>query len=104
MGIHVLHNGKPLADAEVKFVPEKFLGDKLPIGAGKTNKDGIALISIPMKGSNDPPGMPPGFYRVEITKDGENIPPKYNTETIFGQEVAVDAKDIQKSMKFDLEY
>jgi len=34
-------------------------------------------------------GVAPGFYRVEITKTGENIPAKYNTETSFDQEVAI---------------
>jgi len=100
----VLHNGEPLEGAVVKFVPEKFLGKNLKTGTGKTDAHGIAMLSVPL---NDrwPPGMAPGFYRVEITKDGEQIPAKYNTDTILGQEVARDAKGIDmKGIKFDLKY
>jgi hypothetical protein len=59
----------------------------------------VAMIAIP----NDfPPGVAPGFYRVEITKSGETIPAKYNTDTILGQEAAIDAKGIREGIKFDL--
>ncbi|NLF09718.1 MAG: hypothetical protein GX594_17315 [Pirellulaceae bacterium] len=94
-------NGQPLADAEVKFVPEKFLGEAVPVATGKTDDNGMAMIKIPDK---LPPGVAPGLYRVEITKDGEKIPAKYNTETIFGQEIAIDALGIQEGVTFDLEY
>lgn len=97
----VMHNGKPLAGAEVKFVPEKFLGENFKTAIGITNADGAAMLLIP---GERIPGLAPGFYRVEITKNGENIPAKYNTETILGQEVARDARGIQQGIKFDLEY
>ena len=45
----------------------------------------------------------PGFYRVEITK-GNEIPAKYNTETILGQEVAADVAGISSRLVFELEY
>ncbi len=103
----VLHKGKPLAGAEVKFVPEKFLGvsgDKW-IATGKTDENGLAMLSVPTSGEReDPPGVPAGFYRVEITKPGENIPAKYNADTVFGQEVAVDAAGIMEGIKFDMDY
>ena len=40
--------------------------------------------------STDPelPGVRPGIYRVEITSPSVEISPKYNTETIYGIEVA----------------
>jgi len=98
----VTHNGQPLAGAEVKFVPEKFLGKNLKAAAGKTDANGMAMIA--MKKDGLPPGVAPGLYRVEITKAGEDIPAKYNTETIFGQEIAIDAKGIQQGIKFDLKY
>ncbi len=82
----VLHRRRPLADAEVKYVPEKFLGDGYPGGSGTTDSSGSASISIPV-GERDARGMPLGFYRVEITKAGEKIPAKYNTDTILGAEV-----------------
>lgn len=103
----VTRKGKPLAGAEVRFVPEKFLGlnDDKWIATGKTDQNGTAMPSIPTTGKrSNPPGLAPGFYRVEVTKPGEKIPAKYNTRTIFGQEIANDAKGIQEGIKFDLEY
>ena len=100
----VMHNGKPLEGAEVTFVPEKFLGGNVKPAKGKTNSKGMAMLSIPTSGPYDPPGVAPGFYRVEITKAGETIPAKYNTDTTLGQEIARDAKGIQQGIKFDLTY
>lgn len=97
----VMHNGKPLAGAEVKFVPEKFLGENFKTAAGRTNADGAAMLLIP---GERLPGLAPGVYRVEITKDGEDIPAKYNTETTLGQEVAIDAEGIRQGVTFDLNY
>jgi hypothetical protein len=104
MACKVLHNGQPLAGAEVKLVPEKFLGKNVRTAAGKTEKNGVAMINIQPSGPRETPGVAPGFYRVEITKAGEKIPAKYNTETIFGQEVAIDAKDVRKGIELDLKY
>ena len=104
----VTHNGKPLVGALVKFVPEKFLVDNYDghwTATGETNKNGRVMVTIPVSGDRyDPPGVLPGFYRVEITKRGEKIPAKYNTETILGQEVAIDVKGIEESINFNLEY
>jgi hypothetical protein len=100
----VLRNGKPLADAEVKFVPEKFLGDDIKTASGKTNGNGRVLLSIPTTGPTDPPGVAFGLYRVEITKAGDNIPAQYNTETTLGQEVALDVPAVQKGIQFNLQY
>ena len=68
----ITKNGKPLAGAVVTFVPEEFLGPEVKPGRGVTDAKGCAAISI--EGAN-PPGMSCGFYRVEVTKPGENIPP-----------------------------
>jgi hypothetical protein len=46
----------------------------------------------------------PGFYHVEVTKSGENIPAKYNSATTLGQEVAMDAQELMQGIKFDLKY
>ena len=99
----VTHNGEPLEGADVKFVPEKFLGPNMKTATGVTDQNGVAMLTIPLDG-NSPPGVPPGFYRVEITKAGEKIPAKYNKETIFGQEVAIDAEGVRNGIKFDLDY
>ena len=100
----VLHNGQPLEGTEVRFVPEKYLGDNIPVATGKTDQNGVAFLSIPTTGQTDPPGVPCGFYRVEISKPGVNIPAKFNTNTILGQEVALNAAGIMEGIKFNLEY
>jgi hypothetical protein len=103
----VIHNGQPLAGATVKFVPEKFLSEYLTETAtGKTNQTGMAMLSVPVESGPDafPPGLPVGMYRVEITKDGENIPAKYNTETTLGQEVSLDNIEMQMGIKYNLKY
>jgi hypothetical protein len=104
LSCRVTHNGQPLAGAEVTFVPEKFLGTKIQVATGKTDPNGMAMLSAPPEKPRDPPGVPPGFYRVEITAPGLNIPAKYNTETTLGQEVALDAKGIQEGISFDLKF
>ena len=80
------HNGKPIAGATVTFVPEKFLGENRMVATGKTDANGVATMS---HGQFDvlgwKPAVVPGFYRVEIEKQGERIPSKYNTDTILGQ-------------------
>ncbi len=100
----VLRDGKPLAGAEVKFVPETFLGDDVKTASGKTDNRGRARISIPTASRADPPGVALGLYRVEITKAGDNIPAQYNTETTLGQEVALDSPAVQKGIQFNLKY
>lgn len=84
--VTVLHKGKPLADADVTYEPEPFLGSGVPTCSGKTDADGAAAISAPMA-EGLPSGVPPGYYRVKITKAGESIPKQYNAETTLGAEV-----------------
>ena len=100
----VLRNGNPLAGAEVKFVPEKFLGDDIKTASGVTNSSGRASLSVPTTGPKDPRGVAFGLYRIEITKPGDNIPAKYNTETTLGQEVALDSPSLKNGIKFNLQY
>ena len=76
----VRHGNAPLVGAVVTFVPAAFLRPQMKTGSGTTNVAGLAMIS--MEGA-DPPGMPPGFYSIQVTKPGENIPARYNTATIF---------------------
>ncbi len=100
----VQHNGKPLAGALVTLEPESFLGGELAAGKGTTNKLGAAIISSGTS-TKDPPGMSPGFFRVRITKSGEPIPARFNTETTLGVEVAEDVEEIgSRGFLFDLQY
>jgi hypothetical protein len=101
----VLRNGSPLVGAEVKLVPEKFLGEDVKAGVGTTDRTGGVVIGVPTSDPGQRPHMAPGFYRVEITKAGDNIPARYNTQTTLGQEIAVDIKEFRMGgIKFDLKY
>ncbi len=107
-GCIVTRNGKPLEGATVKLVPEKFLGHWITTATGISDKNGQADIAVAVPstlpaGRRMPRGLPPGFYRVEITKPGEKIPAKYNTKTVLGQEIAMDA-GIEDGIRFDLTY
>jgi hypothetical protein len=100
----VTHNGQRLIGATVKFVPEKFLGGDLKPAEGTTDAHGIARLMTAGTGQATR-GVSPGFYRVEITKSGENIPLRYNTQTQLGQEVASDAAGIEIGLAtYDLNY
>lgn len=98
----VLRGGVPLEGATVRLVPEAFLGQNMKVAQGVTNMHGAASLSIETKGADDPPGVPPGFYRVEITKDGVNIPAKYNAETILGVEIALDSPVVREGIRCDV--
>jgi hypothetical protein len=100
----VFHNKELLADAEVKLVPEKFLGDKLKAAKGKTSFNGVAILHAENHDSGDPLGVGPGFYKVEITKAGEAIPAKYNTNTILGIDTSMDNPAMYNGVRFVLEY
>ncbi len=102
----VTRNGAPLEGAEVKFVPEKFLGDNMPTGSAKTDASGMVQVSTPGAAGTayDPLGLPPGFYRIEITKEGMDIPAKYNTETVLGAEIALDSGVLQSDIRLNLEF
>jgi hypothetical protein len=103
-GCRVLRNGQPLVGAEVKLVPERFFSENLPIGSGQTDLDGVVTVIAPNSDPTAPPGVPPCLYRIEITKAGEAIPPKYNTETVFGRDVAPFGAPVRGEIKYNLEY
>jgi hypothetical protein len=101
--VTVRQQGRPLENAQVKFIPEKFLGESLSIAQGVTNGRGMA----PMKISEEPDGVGAhlAFYRVEISKivDGkETIPAKYNSNSELGLELAIDVFE-SSSPIFDLQ-
>jgi hypothetical protein len=88
----VRFNGRPLEGAQVKLIPEPFLGDAIKPASGEAGRGGhgslgIALEELP---SNAPkrPLIQPGIYRVEITHPSTQIPAQYNTESTIGLEVA----------------
>ncbi len=94
LACRVTRAGRPLAGAEVKFVPEDIFREVLQPATGVTTGSGMAIMGIDK--SNLPAdlqnlrGVQQGLYRVEITHPNIQIPPKYNTETTLGIEVSYD--------------
>jgi len=94
MSCKVERNGRPLPSAEVRFVPEHYLGAAVKPAFGFTDSDGMAIIRISdsdlqddLKGMS---GVHYGTYKVLITHPTENLPAKFNSETTLGYEVAQD--------------
>jgi hypothetical protein len=94
----VTNKGRPLSGALVHFVPADFLQlerSVMPIASGITSSQGVAQMEI--HPDYIPAGMPklrglvrPGFYLVEITRDGLDIPAHYNAKTTLGVEVSAE--------------
>ncbi len=89
----VLLNGKPLEGAEVKLVPEEYLGSEVKVALGVTNQGGSASLRI---SDDDLPerqkqyhGIHYGTYRVQITHPTIAIADKYNSKTTLGYETIV---------------
>jgi hypothetical protein len=70
-------------------------GGNMQAAEGTTDDHGLARMTV--AGSSQR-GISPGFYRVEISKAGEAIRSKYNTETCLGQEVASDAAGLNNGI------
>jgi hypothetical protein len=102
--VTVFHHRTPLEGVEVKLVPEKFLGDKMKTVRGTTEFNGTAILMCENSGPDDPPGVGPGFYRVEITKSGEPIPPKFNSDSTLGLDTTADNPEMVKGIRFFLMY
>src|SRR5690606_15510952 len=90
--VAVMQSGKPVANAEVTFVPESFLGPGIKQAQATTDSDGGAHMKI----SDDPDesGVHLGYYRVEVSKKQprgkETLPASNNSKTKHGVEVAPD--------------
>jgi len=84
--IRVSLDGNPLPDATVTLTPEGFMLGVLSKATAKTGPDGT-VNKYTINGS-DSPGIPSGVYRIAVTKDGANIPAKFNTETTLGCEIS----------------
>jgi hypothetical protein len=78
-------DGAPLVGATVTFEPEPWLGPGLKPATAKTDPEGVTgTWTIDGQPAGD---LPRGLYRIRITKDGANIPPRYNVQTTLGREV-----------------
>ncbi|MBN1912417.1 MAG: hypothetical protein JW818_22035 [Pirellulales bacterium] len=90
----VTFRGRPLANAKVVFEPEPFLGENFKAAEGMTDQSGNVSLSIPNEKN---PGMTPGFYKIRVTSDQVKIPPKFNTQTTLGIEIAKDVPEMDMS-------
>ena len=89
----VLHNGKPLSGAQVKFVPLPELKDVVPVASGVTDEFGAVELNLAPEArpANTPPRiavMRAGLYLVQVTHPDSSIPDKYNANTTLGAEVS----------------
>lgn len=90
--VTVKYQGRRLAGANVVFEPEAFLGAEMKAASGTTDGNGMTVLQ----------GIAPGLYKVRITKEGVNVPVKYNDQTTLGAEVAKDAPIVDGGVLFDL--
>lgn len=96
--VTVTMGGRPLSGAEVRIVPEAFLGEELKAASGTTGDRGTTVLRI----SDDPDerGCHLGLYRVEVSKKGadgrETVPDRYNAQSELGIEVAPDDPSLEK--------
>lgn len=81
-------NGKPLAGATVRLIPEEFLGAAVKPAQGETDANGVCTPSVEGEQTQ---GVNYGIYRIEVSKkDGggqETLPEKYNRQTTLGDAV-----------------
>jgi hypothetical protein len=82
----VTYRGRPLADAQVRFVPEPFLEGVVESAEGTTD---VAGAVTPTAGVEGILGMRPGYYRVEVTSPHIKLPAKFNAATTLGAEVTM---------------
>lgn len=91
VNVKVSLDGRPLDGARLVLTPEKFLGSALKQATCVSGRDGLCWFRV----SDDLPGVQPGIYRIEVYKtsvDGkETIPPRYNSESIFGIDAGADS-------------
>ena len=104
LGCVVWIDGRPLAEGDVRLVPEPFFGDSRQVVLGRSDEHGT--VDFRAEG-NDAFGVPQGLYRIEISKTdaagNETLPARYNTQTQLGQEVAFDRREIEGALRLELQ-
>jgi hypothetical protein len=92
-------DGQPLDGATVTFVPESYLGPNVKPATGTTMENGLARLShadedLPKSSNGRPiPGVTSGTFKVQITSPSRSIPPRYNSATELGEEIAYDINE-----------
>lgn len=77
-------DGRPLAGATIRLVPDEFLAQSLREATGTTDENGVVQTTT----VGESLGTEVGLYRVIVTKDGQKIPDRYNTNSELGVEVS----------------
>lgn len=92
----VLLDGRPLVGANIEFVPEPYLQPVVKAAKGVTGGDGTAELAVaqedlPEQLAHLPiSGVTGGTFKVKITHPEIELQPRFNTETVLGEEIAVD--------------
>lgn len=85
-------DGRPLAGAEIRFVPEPFMTAAVKEGTGVTSDKGTTMPNLQLDDAAEDlknlSGVRLGMYRVQVTHPEKKIPEKYNSKSILGYEVA----------------
>ncbi|MFO0912515.1 MAG: hypothetical protein U0795_06145 [Pirellulales bacterium] len=84
--------GRPLPDANVRFVPDAFLEGMILPAVGVTDVSGRAEMGIDPATATDPNqvgmGVQFGLYKVEISHPSTKIPDKYGANSEIGVELS----------------
>jgi hypothetical protein len=103
LGCVVRVDGQPLAEGEVRLVPESFFGDSRQVVLGRSDEHGV--VDFRVEGSQAF-GVPQGMYRIEVSKPdaagNETLPARYNTQSQLGQEIAFDRREIEGALRLEL--
>ena len=94
--VTVLLGSRPLQGAQVRFVPEPYMGDGPKVGTGTTNASGVASVSVAPEFLPEDlrvarvRGLFQGTYKIEVTHPKQTIASRFNTATTLGEEIARD--------------
>lgn len=95
----VIYHGRPLADAEVVFEPEAYLGREIQAARGVTDAAGVAAMAIPTEFLPEHlhrlKALHYGTFKVRITHPKIALPSRYNTATELGYETESGNPNVQ---------
>jgi hypothetical protein len=103
LALTILHESRPLADAQVTLTPEPLLATAIRPAWGTTNAAGVVAPKI--EGSEFS-GVNPGLYRIAVSRPDaqgrETLPERFNRTTILGIEAAGDIPGQERGVALDL--
>jgi len=85
VGCVVRIDEQPLTGATVTFVPEACMGGGIKEAIGTTDEAG--RCDVYQIDGQPHRGLPAGLYKIKVTKEGVNVPARFNTQTVLGREV-----------------